>query len=204
MATVGLIQDHGFQKMITIGRYCMKSCSIQDRLVLSNLKLFSTTSCFHKRRKDERHNPVRSTPDLRSINVAATIGSSKTRDRNSVFKPVLIKPNPDDLNFGEEIAGKINKQALLKELNSFYNHPEMRQLCREHGLDDYLYNQAYTSFRRFCMDVQHLPTELYILFSDVLCGAQHNHDIFPYFLSHAKKVFPHLSRSCQHFVQNGF
>ena len=178
--------------MITIGRYCIKPSIVQDRVFLSRLRFFSTTSCFHKRRKDERHNPVRSTPDMRSINVAATIGSSKTRDRNSVFKPVLIKPNPDDLNFGEEIAGKINKQALLKELNSFYNHPEMRQLCREHGLDDYLYNQAYTSFRRFCMDVQHLPTELYILFSDVLCGAQHNHDIFPYFLSHAKKVFPHL------------
>ena len=42
------------------------------------------------------------------------------------------------------------------------------------------------------MDVHHLPTELYILFSDILCGAQHNHDIFPYFLTHARKVFPHL------------
>ena len=42
------------------------------------------------------------------------------------------------------------------------------------------------------MDVHHLPTELYVLFSDILCGAQHNHDIFPYFLTHARKVFPHL------------
>ena len=94
--------------------------------------------------------------------------------------------------FGEEIAGKINKQALLKELNRFYTSPEIKVLSKEHGLDDYLYNQAYSSFRRFCMDVHHLPTDLYILFSDVLCGAQHNHDIFPYFLTHARKVFPHL------------
>ena len=42
------------------------------------------------------------------------------------------------------------------------------------------------------MDVNHLPTELYVLFSDILCGAQHNHDLFPYFISHARKVFPHL------------
>ena len=123
-------------------------------------------------------------------NIADTIGSSK--DPMSVFKPVLVKSNPDDLNFGEEIAGKLNKQALLKELNTFFVHPEIKQLCKDQGLDDYLLNQAYTSFRRFCMDVNHLPTELYILFSDILCGARHNHDLLPYFLTHARKVFPHL------------
>lgn len=115
-----------------------------------------------------------------------------SKDPLSVFKPVVVKPNPDDLNFGEEIAGKINREALLKELNRFYQHKEIRILAKEHGLDDFLYNQAYTSFRRFCMDVEHLPTELYILFSDILQGARHNHDIFGYFLSHARKVFPHL------------
>jgi len=114
------------------------------------------------------------------------------KDPLSVFKPILVKPNPDDLNFGEEIAGKINKQALLKELNRFYTSPEIKTLCKEHGLDEYLYNQAYSSFRRFCMNIDLLPTELYILFSDILAGANHNHDIFPYFLTHAKKVFPHL------------
>jgi len=114
------------------------------------------------------------------------------KDPLSVFKPVVVKPNPDDLNFGEEIAGKINRQALLKELNRFYQHKEIRTLAKEHGLDEYLYNLAYTSFRKFCMDVNHLPTDLYILFSDILQGATHNHDIFGYFLSHAKKVFPHL------------
>ena len=48
------------------------------------------------------------------------------------------------------------------------------------------------SFRKFCMDVQHLPTDLYVLFSDVLQGARNTNDIFPYFLAHARKVFPHL------------
>lgn len=65
-----------------------------------------------------------------------------TKDPLSVFKPILVKPNPDDLNFGEEIAGKINKQALLKELNKFYTNPEIKILCKDHGLDDYLYNQV--------------------------------------------------------------
>ena len=177
--------------MYSIGGQCLRRSITQEKFTISSLRMLTTSDCRHKRRKDEKNNPVRSTPGLRS-NVVSVLGTGSSKDPMSVFKPVLIKPNQDDLNFGEEIAGKINKQALLKELNKFYNHPEIRQLCKEHGLDDYLYNQAYTSFRRFCMDVNHLPTELYILFSDVLCGAQHNHDLFPYFLQHAKKVFPHL------------
>jgi len=138
--------------------------------------------------KDRRQNPVRD-----ATRAPASQGSgASSKDPLSVFKPILVRPNPDDLNFGEEIAGKINKQALLKELNRFFTSPEIKLLCKEHGLDDYLYNQAYSSFRRFCMNVDLLPTELYILFSDILAGANHNHDIFPYFFGHAKKVFPHL------------
>ena len=58
---------------------------------------------------------------------AKVVGSGRTDDgAMSVFKPVLVKPNPDDLNFGEKIAGKINKQALLKELNLFYSHQEIK------------------------------------------------------------------------------
>jgi len=109
-----------------------------------------------------------------------------------LFKPVIVLPNPDDIDLGEEIAGKINKQELLKRLNDFSKDEDIKALSKEHGLDDYLYNQAYTSFRKFCMEVQLLPPELYVLFSDILAGASHIHDIFPYFLTHARKVFPHL------------
>lgn len=42
------------------------------------------------------------------------------------------------------------------------------------------------------MDVKHLPTDLYILFADLLQNSRHISDIFPFFLVHAKKVFPHL------------
>jgi len=145
----------------------------------------STCRPHHSRKKDRR--TQKDGDDSRQ-----TGPFQSNKDPLSVFKPIMVKPNPDDLNFGEEIAGKINKQALLKELNRFYTSPEIKMLCKEHGLDEYLYNQAYSSFRRFCMSVDLLPTELYILFSDILAGANHNHDIFPYFLNHAKKVFPHL------------
>jgi hypothetical protein len=117
---------------------------------------------------------------------------SESKDINQLFKPVTVVPNADDINLGEEMAGKISKQSLLKKLNHFYLRKEVKILAKEHGLDDYLYHQAYISFRKYCLDVKHLPTELYILFSDVLKGSAHVDDIFPYFLRHARKVFPHL------------
>jgi hypothetical protein len=38
------------------------------------------------------------------------------------------------------------------------------------------------------MDVKHLPTDLYVLFADLLQNSKHVTDILPYFLNHAKKV----------------
>ncbi|CAB4069551.1 SUPV3L1 [Lepeophtheirus salmonis] len=92
---------------------------------------------------------------------------------------------------GEEIAGKINRPALLKELNKFYLKPEIKELSNEHGLDDYLYHQAYVSFRKYCLEIDKLPPDLYILLSDILKGYTVE-DLFPFFLKHARKVFPHL------------
>ena len=55
------------------------------------------------------------------------VGSGRTDDgAMSVFEPVLVKPNMDDFNFGEKVTGKINKQALLKELNLFNSHQEIK------------------------------------------------------------------------------
>lgn len=48
------------------------------------------------------------------------------------------------------------------------------------------------SFRRYCLEAQNLPTDIHVVFSDILQGAGNITDIFPYFLRHAKLMFPHL------------
>ena len=118
--------------------------------------------------------------------------STSEDSMSKLFKPVTIKPNPDDLNLGSEIAGKIERSKLIKTLNSFFQSQKTKTLSREQGLDDYLYDQACISFRKYTMDVTLLPPDLYILLSDILQGAIHEDSIFPYFLTHAKRVFPHL------------
>jgi len=110
----------------------------------------------------------------------------------SVFRPVVVKPDKESINFGEEFTGKLDKQLVLRQLNNFGADAQIKLLAKEHGLEGYLYNQTYSSFRRFCLATQYLPTDLHVLLSDIIQGSGHNHDLFPYFLSHAKKVFPHL------------
>nr|CAH7749505.1 unnamed protein product [Callosobruchus chinensis] len=111
---------------------------------------------------------------------------------SSLFIPVPVKSTQDDINVGEELTGTLNKSDLLKVLNKFYQNKEVRQLLLENGLDNYLQHQAYVSFRRFCLEAQNLPVDVHVVFSDVLQGAGNETDLFPYFLRHAKLMFPHL------------
>jgi hypothetical protein len=82
--------------------------------------------------------------DSSSAAAAADIPSaaSPVINLNQLFKPVTVQPNPDDMNLGEEIAGKMNRQALLKKLNELYLAPSIKTLSKEHGMDDYLYHQV--------------------------------------------------------------
>lgn len=49
-----------------------------------------------------------------------------------------------------------------------------------------------TSFITYCMNVEKLPPEIYIKIFDISKGLSHHDDLFPYFLKHAKEIFPHL------------
>ncbi|XP_073814929.1 suv3 RNA helicase [Musca autumnalis] len=111
---------------------------------------------------------------------------------SALFKPVPIQHNVDEIDVGSELAGKLEKSSVLKVLNKFTQRREIKTLCSENGLDNYLQQQAFASFRRFCIESENLPVDLHITLSDILNGAGHVDDIFPYFIRHAKTIFPHL------------
>lgn len=54
---------------------------------------------------------------------------------SSLFKPVPVESNRDDIDIGAELTGKLDKSELLKILNKFTQKPEIRALCVENGLD---------------------------------------------------------------------
>ena len=65
---------------------------------------------------------------------------------SSLFIPVPVKPNPDDINVGAELTGNLNKADLLKVLNKFYQKPEIKVLAMENGLD----SRYIINFKYFC------------------------------------------------------
>lgn len=74
---------------------------------------------------------------LQTVDFTLLTNRGKKDDSNlsSLFVPVPIKPNPDDINIGAELSGQLNKADLLKVLNKFYQRKEIKQLCLENGLD---------------------------------------------------------------------
>lgn len=61
----------------------------------------------------------------------------KNDDSNlsTLFRPVPVKPNPDDINVGVELTGSLNKNDLIKTLNKFYSAPEVKAILTANGLD---------------------------------------------------------------------
>lgn len=54
---------------------------------------------------------------------------------HNLVKPVPVKPNPDDINAGEELSKNINKKDLVQVLNSFFTGPETTKLAAENGIE---------------------------------------------------------------------
>nr|CAG4640662.1 EOG090X01V1 [Eulimnadia texana] len=112
---------------------------------------------------------------------------------SSIVVPVSVKHNPDDLNVGAELTGgKLRKDEIMKILGKFYQREEVKAVAHENGLDNYLYHHAYISFRKYCLEVNSLPVDLHVMLSDILAGAAHVDSLVPFFLQHARQVFPHL------------
>lgn len=119
--------------------------------------------------------------------------SSPKPPDTSLFFPVSLKADSStDGGVGVELTQPLDKGELLKVLNRFYKKKEMQKMAADNGLDARLFHQAFISFRKFVLEMSSLPADLHIILSDVCCGAGHIDDIYPYFMRHAKQIFPML------------
>ncbi|XP_051919392.1 ATP-dependent RNA helicase SUPV3L1, mitochondrial [Hippocampus zosterae] len=118
--------------------------------------------------------------------------SSKPPD-TSLFVPLTLKTDlSDEGSVGAELTQPLDKNELLKIANRFYKRKEMQKLAADNGLDARLFHQAFINFRKYILEVTSLPADLHIILSDICCGAGHIDDIYPYFMRHAKQIFPML------------
>ncbi|XP_061522711.1 ATP-dependent RNA helicase SUPV3L1, mitochondrial [Phycodurus eques] len=118
--------------------------------------------------------------------------SSKPPD-TSLFLPLTLKTDLSaEGSVGAELTQPLDKSELLKIANRFYKRKEMQKLAADNGLDARLFHQAFINFRKYILEVPSLPADLHIILSDICCGAGHIDDIYPYFMRHAKQIFPML------------
>lgn len=98
---------------------------------------------LHHRRRNE----VPTIFQRLSTNLTTTCGFRGKKDDSQVsalFRPVPVKPGPDDINVGAELTGNLDKAELLKILNKFTQKKEIRMLCMENGLDSNSNRQLHT------------------------------------------------------------
>ncbi|XP_062375764.1 ATP-dependent RNA helicase SUPV3L1, mitochondrial [Sardina pilchardus] len=119
--------------------------------------------------------------------------SSSRPPDTSLFVPISVKGETDgDGSIGLELTQPLDKGELLKVLNKFYKKKEIQKLAADQGLDARLFHQAFISFRKYVLEMTAITADLHIILHDICCGAGHVDDVYPYFIRHAKQIFPML------------
>nr|XP_015202557.1 PREDICTED: ATP-dependent RNA helicase SUPV3L1, mitochondrial [Lepisosteus oculatus] len=137
---------------------------------------------------------VREPEPLGFVQCRSASSSSPARPPDtSLFVPLNIKSDyNEDGSVGTELSRPLDKSEALKVLNKFYKRKEIQRLAAENGLDARLFHQAFISFRKFVMESGAIGADLHIVLNDICCGAGHTDDLYPYFMRHAKQIFPML------------
>ncbi|XP_032112068.1 ATP-dependent RNA helicase SUPV3L1, mitochondrial isoform X1 [Sapajus apella] len=135
---------------------------------------------------------------LGQVSVLATTcssasGGSKTPN-TALFVPLSVKPQGPsaDGDVGAELTRPLDKNEVKGILDKFYKRKEVQKLGADYGLDARLFHQAFISFRNYIMQSHSLDVDIHIVLNDICFGAAHVDDLFPFFLRHAKQIFPVL------------
>ncbi|CAF1271882.1 unnamed protein product [Adineta ricciae] len=177
---------------------------------ISSISIHSNNRRHRSSSQSHRSNPNRpanQTDNLRRLFQAVDVKpiiSTEKLDTPTSTKDV-------DANIGQELTGgkTLDRNSLLRVITDFYRRDEIKKLAADQGLDIRLFQDAYVSFRKFCIQSTVLPVDLHIVLSDIISGSGKNSiifaesmrhvckghatDIFPYFLRHAREMFPHLT-----------
>lgn len=137
--------------------------------------------------------PKQSADGSSSSRRTVSSNSSSRPPDTSLFVPLNLKVDlAGDGSVGAELTQPLDKSELLKVLNRFYRRKEIQKLASDQGLDARLFHQAFISFRKNVLELSSLGADLHIILNDICQGAGHVDDIFPYFMRHAKQIFPML------------
>uniref|UniRef100_A0A2K6N7N7 ATP-dependent RNA helicase SUPV3L1, mitochondrial n=1 Tax=Rhinopithecus roxellana TaxID=61622 RepID=A0A2K6N7N7_RHIRO len=126
---------------------------------------------------------------LGQVSVLATASSSASGGskipNTSLFVPLTVKPQGPsaDGDVGAELTRPLDKSEWRQGVVCIFS------FCVSTAR---LFHQAFISFRNYIMQSHSLDVDIHIVLNDICFGAAHVDDLFPFFLRHAKQIFPVL------------
>uniref|UniRef100_A0A1I7YB81 ATP-dependent RNA helicase SUV3 homolog, mitochondrial n=1 Tax=Steinernema glaseri TaxID=37863 RepID=A0A1I7YB81_9BILA len=115
----------------------------------------------------------------------------KKKSIDELVVPQAVRRPKNGMKLEFDGMENVSREVMGAKLDEFYRRSIIRQMAQENHMNGRLYQRAYTDFRSYCLDAS-LDAALQVTFSDIINHNQSVDTLFPFFLSHARKVFPHL------------
>ncbi|VDK66211.1 unnamed protein product [Onchocerca ochengi] len=139
--------------------------------------------------KQTKYSPVETKFATRMV--AATTRKAKLRSFIDIVPPAPITiPNLPKNEM--DIIINLSKDDISRVLENFARRPLVRELSEQNNVNRKMFHAAYKSFRNYCLHASPLDPCIAILISDILNKTRDVDSIYPYFIEHAKRVYPHL------------
>uniref|UniRef100_A0AC34GR88 RNA helicase n=1 Tax=Panagrolaimus sp. ES5 TaxID=591445 RepID=A0AC34GR88_9BILA len=155
-----------------------------NRSFISKLYLCSVTSCrtYARNRVAKNHRET------------LTSRNKRIKSIDELVRPIVVPINKTADSTLHDFEGNeaLNRDAISIILTEFSKRPTIRELAEENGISDKLFMKAFTSFRQHCLNVDALDPMLKVTLSDIINHGHSVDTLFMYYLSHARKVYPHL------------
>ncbi|CAI4225470.1 unnamed protein product [Auanema sp. JU1783] len=154
---------------------------------------FSSYLCIQYRFNSQNRRGNGRTPLINNKRIRGVPADRGGAQIDDLVVAKMVLPSRVLLAGASEIVKGFNISSAGSTLDEFSRKPLVRQLAAENGISAKLFMPAYTSFRQYCFsDTGGVDPSLLAVFHEILMDDHEVDRLFPYFLAHAKKIFPHL------------
>ncbi|KAM3728112.1 ATP-dependent RNA helicase [Dirofilaria immitis] len=141
--------------------------------------------------KETKYSPMETRFAAKVVPLAATTRKAKLRSFIDIVPPAPITI-PNLPKNETDVVVDLNKDDISRVLENFARRPLVRELSEQNNVNRKMFHATYKSFRNYCLHASPLDPCIAVIISDILSKARDVDSIYPYFIEHAKRVYPHL------------
>ncbi|EFO26445.2 hypothetical protein LOAG_02037 [Loa loa] len=141
--------------------------------------------------KQTKYSPMETKFAARMVPLTVTARKTKLRNFVDIVPPAPITI-PNLPREETDVIVDLNKDDISRVLENFARRPLVRELSEQNNVNRKMFHAAYKSFRNYCLHASPLDPCIAVVISDILNKARDVDSLYPYFIEHAKRVYPHL------------